>query len=190
MSTRTLRTLCCFLCLALAPCSGFLAQEGGDHDRDRDRGGAGGPGGRGGLGDQGGAGGPGAPKHPGHHEHDKGRTATAPRNALQFGPVGRWWDNRSVTQAIGLRREQQKRMDAIFDAHKPAILDSYKGFLKAQNDLATVNKDPQASKDRLFSAIDEVNQARSSLQKATSAMLLQIKQEMDPDQINKLEKLE
>ena len=42
MSTRTLRTLCCFLCLALAPCSGFLAQEGGDHDRDRDRGGAGG----------------------------------------------------------------------------------------------------------------------------------------------------
>jgi len=113
-----------------------------------------------------------------------------PRNALQFGPVGRWWDNRTVVQAIGLRREQQKRMDAIFDAHKPVILDSYKGFLKAQTDLTVVNKDPQANKDRLFAAIDAVNQARASLQKATSAMLLQIKQEMDPDQINKLEKIE
>jgi hypothetical protein len=167
-----------------------MAQDGGDHDRDHDRGGAGGSGGRGGLGDQGGPGSPGAPIHPRHHEHDKGRTAAAPRNTLQFGPVGRWWDNRSVVQAIGLRREQQKRMDAIFDSHKPAILDSYKVFLKAQTDLTAVNKDPQPNQDRLFSAIDAVNQARASLQKATSAMLLQIKQEMDPDQISKLEKIE
>jgi hypothetical protein len=190
MSTNTLRILCCFLCLAVAPWARSMAQEGGDHDRDRDRGGAGGSGGRGGLGDQGGPGGPGAPIHSRHHEHEKGRTASAPRNTLQFGPVGRWWDNRSVVQAIGLRREQQKRMDAIFDAHKPAILDSYKVFLKAQTDLTAVNKDPQPNKDRLFSAIDAVNQARASLQKATSAMLLQIKQEMDPDQISKLEKIE
>ena len=192
MSTNTLRILCCCLCLAVAPWTRCVAQDGGDHDRDRDRHGSpGGPGGRGGPGDPDGPGGPGGPNHPRHGEHEKGRNAIPPpRNALQFGPVGRWWDNRSVTQAIGLRREQQKRMDAIFDAHKPAILDSYKGFLKAQTDLATVNKDPQASKDRLFSAIDEVNQARSSLQKATSAMLLQIKKEMDPDQINKLEKIQ
>jgi hypothetical protein len=95
-----------------------------------------------------------------------------------------------VVQSIGLRREQQKRMDAIFDAHKPAILDTYKGFLKAQSTLNSVNKDPQADKDRVFAAIDAVNQARSSLQKATSAMLLQIRKEMDPDQVNKLEKIE
>jgi DNA-binding phage protein len=104
--------------------------------------------------------------------------------------VGRWWDDRSVVQAIGLRREQQRRMDAIFDANKPAILDSYKGFLKAQSNLAAVNKDPQGNKDTLFSAIDAVNQARSSLQKATSAMLLQIRKEMDPDQVSKLESIQ
>ena len=114
----------------------------------------------------------------------------APHNALQFGPVGRWWDDQSVVQSIGLRREQQKRMDAIFDANKPAILDSYKGFLKAQSNLTAVNKDPQANKDRVFAAIDAVNQARASLQKATSAMLLQIRKEMDPDQVNKLEKIQ
>ena len=185
MSTKDLRVLLCVLCLAVVPWGNFLAQEGGDRDRDRDRSGSrGGPGGPGSLGN------PGEPKHPHHTDREKGRNATAPpRNSLQFGPVGRWWDDRSVTQAIGLRREQQRRMDAIFDAHKPAILDSYKGFLKAQNNLASVNKDPQANKDRLFSAIDAVNQARASLQKATSAMLLQIRGEMAPDQIDKLEKI-
>ena len=185
MSTKTLRIVCCLLCLALAPCAKSPAQEGGDHDRDRPGAGGGGPGGLGAPG------GPSGTREPRHSEHSKGRNARPPqqRNALQFGPVGRWWDDRSVMQSIGLRREQQRRMDAIFDHHKPVILDSYKVFLKAQSDLTAANKDPQAGKDRLFSAIDAVNQARASLQKATSAMLLQIKQEMDPDQINKLEKI-
>src|SRR5215469_8185011 len=185
MSARTLRILCCFLCLALVPSGRLMAQEGGDHDRDRP-GASGGPGSPGGPG---GVGGPGAPRES-HHDHRKGRTAAPPRNALQFGPVGRWWDDRSVIQTIGLRREQQRRMDAIFDSNKPAILDTYKGFLKAQTNLAAVNKDPQASKETLFSAIDAVNQARASLQKATSAMLLQIRKEMDPDQVNKLESIQ
>jgi hypothetical protein len=78
-------------------------------------------------------------------------------------------------------------MDTIFDANKPAILDSYKTFLKAQSNLTAVNKDPQADKAKVFAAIDAVNEARSSLQKATSSMLLQIRQEMDPTQITKLE---
>jgi hypothetical protein len=182
MSTRTLRILCCLLCLALAPYAGSLAQEGGDHDRDHP-GAGGGPGGPGGLGS------PGGPRETRGSEHNKGGAVMAPQrnNALHFGPVGRWWDDKKVIQTLGLRREQQKRMDVIFDSNKPAILDSYKGFLKAQADLNAVNKNPQASKDQVFAAIDAVNQARASLQKATSAMLLQIRKEMDPSQVNKLE---
>ncbi len=184
MSKITLKILCFCFCLALIPSLNSLAQEGGDRDHDRP-GGPGSPGGPGGLS------GPAGPREPRHPEHrGKGRSTIVPHNALQFGPVGRWWDNRSVVQQIGLRREQQRRMDSIFDANKPAILDSYKGFLKAQSNLTTVNKDPKADKDQVFAAIDAVNQARSALQKATSAMLLQIRQQMDPDQVNKLEKVE
>jgi Spy/CpxP family protein refolding chaperone len=131
--------------------------------------------------------GPGAPRalhHP-RSAHDK--ISGQPRSPVQFGPVGRWWDDKTVVQAVGLRREQQRKMDTIFDANKPAILDSYKVFLKAQANLAAVNKDPQADKAKVFAAIDAVNEARGSLQKATSSMLLQIRQEMDPTQITKLE---
>ena len=94
MSTKTLRVLLCFLSLALVPGGNSLAQEGGDRDRDRDRSGSpGGPGGPGNLGN------PGGPKEPHHNNREKGRNTIAPpRNSLQFGPVGRWWDDRSVTQ--------------------------------------------------------------------------------------------
>ena len=183
-STKTLRILLCCICLALVPCARSLAQ-GGEGGGDRDH--PGGPGSPGGIGNPAGPGGPGAPRvlhHPGS-AHDK--VTGQPHNTLQFGPVGRWWDDKSVVQAIGLRHEQQKKMDTIFDANKPVILDSYKAFLRAQANLAAVNKDPQADKAKVFAAIDAVNEARSSLQKATSSMLLQIRQEMDPTQITKLE---
>jgi Spy/CpxP family protein refolding chaperone len=108
---------------------------------------------------------------------------------LQLGPVGRWWDDKTVVKTIGLRKEQQQKMDAIFNANKPTIVASYKAFLSEQSKLDSLNKDPNVDKARLFAAIDSVSQARASLQKATSQMLLQIRGEMDPDQISKLEKL-
>jgi hypothetical protein len=189
MSTKTLRILCCCICLALTPCVRSAGQgppQGGEGGEDRPRN----PGFPGGPTAPGGPAGPGGSRERHHTESARGKVTAPARNALQFGPVGRWWDNRSVVQAIGLRREQQRRMDSIFDENKPAILDSYKTFLKAQTNLSTVNKDPQADKDHVFAAIDAVNQARSSLQKATSAMLLQIRQQMEPDQIEKLEKVQ
>jgi Spy/CpxP family protein refolding chaperone len=112
------------------------------------------------------------------------------RTGLQFGPVGRWWDNKAVVQAIGLRRDQQKKMDEIFNSNKPAILSSYKSFLSEQSKLNAIGKESQTDKARLFAAIDAVNQARASLQKNTTQMLLQIRQQMDAAQITKLEKIQ
>ncbi len=187
-STKTLRILLCCICLALVPCARSLAQGGeGGGDRDHPGGPGGGPGGPGGIGNPAGPGGPSAPRALHHPRPGHDKVSGQPHNALQFGPAGRWWDDKTVVQAIGLRHEQQRRMDTIFDASKPAILDSYKAFLKAQANLTAVNKDPQADKAKVFAAIDAVNEARGSLQKTTSSMLLQIRQEMDPTQITKLE---
>jgi hypothetical protein len=194
MSKISLTLFCGAICLILGIGPWSIAQEGGG-DHDRPGGGSGNPV-RPGPGGPDGPNGPNGPNSPrGHHHHPDsahpdstpGKVIGQPRNALQLGPVGRWWDNKTVVQAVGLRKEQTKRMDTIFDANKPAILDSYKTFLKAQSNLASINKDPQANKEQVFAAIDAVNQARSSLQKSTSSMLLQIRHEMDPDQIKKLD---
>lgn len=187
MKTKTLRMMCLSICLLAVPGSELLAQ---------------GPPGGGGPG---GAGGPGRTTRPMREPDERnthgdrnsargerqapGRNAAPQKNALGFGPVGRWWDDKSVIQQIGLRKDQQKKMDAIFDANRSGILASYKTLQKAQANLAAINKDPKADKNAVFAAIDAVNNARSDLQKTTSAMLLQIRHEMDPAQITKLEQI-
>jgi Spy/CpxP family protein refolding chaperone len=117
-------------------------------------------------------------------------TSGAAHSSVQFGPVGRWWDDKSVVKSVGLSQDQQKKMDGIFDANKSAIVGSYKTFLSEQAKLEKINKDPHSDQATVFAAIDSVSKARAALQKATAQMLLQIKQQMDPSQISKLEKLQ
>jgi Spy/CpxP family protein refolding chaperone len=124
-----------------------------------------------------------------HSRSDAHSANNQARSSVQFGPVGRWWDNKSVVRSIGLSRDQQQRMDSIFDANKPAILSSYKTFLQEQSKLQALNKKKDVDQQQLFAAIDSVNQARATLQKATAQMLLQIKQQMAPEQVEKLEKI-
>jgi len=116
--------------------------------------------------------------------------SSAAAKSLESEPVGRWWDDRAVVKKIGLRKEQQKKMDAIFNANKPAILASYKDYLRKQSKLDSMSKHPQVDHERLIAAIDEVSQALASLQKVATQMLFQIRQQMDPNQIAKLERLQ
>lgn len=186
MRNKTLRILCLFVCFIGFAGITSLAQHG--HSQAGQQGGQNKPEGPEGPGWQGG--GPGSVHAPHRAERPRHAAEGPQRNALQFGPVGRWWDERSVVQQVGLSKDQQKRMDSIFDANKPAILTSYKVFLKAQSNLTALNKDTKADKSTVFAAIDAVNNARSDLQKATSAMLMQIRGEMTADQIGKLEKVQ
>lgn len=112
------------------------------------------------------------------------------KTGVQFGPVGRWWDDKSVIRSIGLTADQKRRMDAIFAASKPSILASYQSYLKEQAKLTSLSRNPQADQASTFAAIDAVNQARAALQKATAQMYLQIRQQMSSSQIQKLERME
>lgn len=141
-------------------------------------------------------GGPGAPGAPGNHggpppppPGGKSTQATA-TSGVQFGPVGRWWDDRSVVKTVGLSSDQKKKMDAIFDANKPAILAAYRDFLKQQAKLESVSKDPKADKSQTFAAIDAVSQARAALEKVVAQTYLQIRQQMTPEQVEQIEKLQ
>jgi len=116
-------------------------------------------------------------------------TSGSAHSNYQMGPAGRWWDDKSTMQAVGLRREQQQKMDELFNANKTAILESYKAFQTRQALLNKLSKDPRADQTSIFAAIDAVNQARASLQKSTTQVMLQIRQVLDAEQVDKLEKL-
>lgn len=106
-----------------------------------------------------------------------------------LGPPGRWWDDRNFAMSIGLSKDQQRKMDAIFNKNKPSLLDRYNNLQMEQSKLEALMNLPQPDKQRLFAQIDAVNQARAALEKVNTQMLLQIRQEMQPDQIARLDKL-
>ncbi len=104
-------------------------------------------------------------------------------------PPGRWWDDKSFAKSIGLRKEQQKKMDQVFSANRSAIMDSYNTLKKQQTQLDALTKQPKQDEARIFASIDAVAQARAALAKANAHMLLQVRQELDPEQVERLEKL-
>ena len=110
-------------------------------------------------------------------------------NGVKLGPTGRWWDERSMMQTMNISREQQRRMDSVFNANKPAIIETYKEWQAQQLKVDALSRDPNADKSQLFAAIDAVNQARAALQKANTQMLLQIREQLTKEQVGKLESL-
>ncbi len=192
------RTAAIGLCLALAAASPTLAQGRGGGGPP----GGGGPGG-GGMGPPGGGGmgGPQFPNsgpgpmgpNPGGNVPQPGQRGgpvadNAPRPGLQLGPPGRWWDDKSVVKSLKLRPDQQARMDAIFEQNRNALQSRLEGVQQAQAQMAAISKSPAPEESALFAQIDRVYQAQAELDKEYTHMLLQIRKEMDSDQIKRLEK--
>jgi Spy/CpxP family protein refolding chaperone len=118
-----------------------------------------------------------------------GNTVSTVRGGLQLGPPGRWWDDKNFARSLNLRKEQQTRMDSAFNANKAAILESYKVLQDQEAKLEAATRESKLDEAKIFAAIDGVNQARSALQKANAHMLLQVRAEMDPEQVQTMEKI-
>lgn len=193
------RTTVIGVCLALAAASPALAQGRGGGGPPP---GGGGPGG-GGMGGPGGGGMGGPPQFPNGGQGPMGPGSTGnvpqpgqrgqaeeppPRPGLQLGPPGRWWDDNSMVKNLKLRPDQQARMDAIFEQNRSVLLSRLEGVQQVEAQMEELSKSPVPDESALFAQIDRVGQARADLDKATTHMLLQIRKEMDADQIKRLEK--
>jgi Spy/CpxP family protein refolding chaperone len=111
-----------------------------------------------------------------------------PRPSLELAPPGRWWDDKSTIKSLKLRPDQQARMDVIFDQNRNVLVSRLEGVQQAEAQMEEISRSPLPDEAALFTQIDRVAQARSELEKATTHMLLQIRKEMDADQIKRLEK--
>jgi Spy/CpxP family protein refolding chaperone len=110
------------------------------------------------------------------------------RPGFQFGPPGRWWDDPGFAKGLKLRPEQQTRMDAIFEQNRAALSARLQNLQQAESQMQAIATSPEPDESALFAQIDRISQARADLEKANTHMLLQIRREMDPGQIARLEK--
>jgi len=114
-------------------------------------------------------------------------TGSIMRGGLQLAPPGRWWDDKGFAKSLGLRPEQKKKMDEIFNANKGSIFERFQALQHQEDQLDAATRAPQLDEARIFAAIDEVAQSRAALEKANAHMLLLIRAEMDQKQTERLE---
>jgi Spy/CpxP family protein refolding chaperone len=104
-----------------------------------------------------------------------------------MGLPGRWWDDGHTAKSIGLTSDQQKRMDSIFESGKPAILQRFTALQQQQQNLNGMPNKDLSDEDKVYTAIDQVTQARTDLEKTTSQVFTQIRGELTDSQRARLD---
>jgi Spy/CpxP family protein refolding chaperone len=101
-------------------------------------------------------------------------------------PDGKWWKRPRIADQIGLTAEQSERIEKIFRASRPHLIDLKADLEKKQLGLQTALDDKAADRRDVEKRIDDVENARKDLQKARAMMILDMKQVLNPEQWNKL----
>lgn len=118
---------------------------------------------------------------------DSAGTVSTMRGGLQLGPPGRWWDDTHFAKQLKLRSDQQRHMDSLFEENRLHLLRRLETLQVEQNRMEALTHAKTPDEPGLFAQIDRVAQARAELEKGYTHLLLQIRNEMDPDQIGRLE---
>jgi Spy/CpxP family protein refolding chaperone len=115
-------------------------------------------------------------------------TPTSIRVEPQLGPPSRWWDDKKTIKHLGLRNDQQHRMDDIFETNRPQLAALLGNLQREESRLISLPSGDLQDEAKIFAAIDRVSQARADLEKAHAHILLQIRQQMDPQQLAMLDR--
>ena len=125
---------------------------------------------------------------PGDVPSDMNRNSAArAHGGLQVGPPGRWWDDKHFAKQLKLSEDQQRHMDAIFEQNRPTLLKRDEGLQQEEQRMEELTHAKTLDEGALFAQIDRIEQARADLGKATLHYQVQIRNELDQDQISKLE---
>jgi Spy/CpxP family protein refolding chaperone len=99
----------------------------------------------------------------------------------------RWWDDKHYAKTLHLRPEQKKRMDGLFDENRANLVSRYQALEHEESTMEILSHAQTLDESALFAQIDRVAQARADLEKATTHVMLEVRKEMDADQITRLD---
>jgi Spy/CpxP family protein refolding chaperone len=108
---------------------------------------------------------------------------------LLFVPAGRWWNDQHFIQTVGLKAEQQRRMDAIFAENRETLSRLYKNFMHEQTLLEKMASGKNLDEEQIFQQIDRMNLARAELEKANAHMQLELRKGLTAEQASRLDDL-
>jgi Spy/CpxP family protein refolding chaperone len=109
-------------------------------------------------------------------------------NGPMFAPSLRFWDDKKTVKNLNLRPDQQKRMDDLFNSSKDNLVSLYDNLQREQQRYNAMSREDMQDESKVFAQIDRVSQARADLEKARAHLFLQIRKEMDPSQLEELDR--
>jgi len=114
-----------------------------------------------------------------------GRT-NDPVAALQVAP-GTWWNNSEMVTRLNLTKDQQKKMDDIFQQFRLTLIDLNASLSKEELIMDPLIAAERLDEVKILAQIDRIAQARAELEKANSRMLLAIRQSLTMEQWAKIQ---
>ncbi len=102
------------------------------------------------------------------------------------GPPGRWWRDPDFAKLLALTLDQQTRMDQVFQANRPRLIDLSGAVQKEELAMQPLVDAEPPNEALVLAQIDRVAQARAELEKANARMLLGLRGVLTPDQWQKL----
>ena len=117
----------------------------------------------------------------------RGNNASNPSPVAHLGLSGRWWDERKTIKSLNLRDDQKQRMDEVFASNKGSLVTLLGNLKHEENALSSMSKQDRQDETKVFAAINRVETARGELAKEIAHVQLQIRQQLDPDQVIKLD---
>jgi periplasmic protein CpxP/Spy len=107
--------------------------------------------------------------------------------SLGPGPAGRWWNDPTMVQKLGLSDDQRKNMDDILLQHRSQLIDMRATVEKAELGMEPLMNADSPNEQQILSQIDRIAQARAELEKANARFLLAIRSKLTPDQYRQLQ---
>ena len=116
------------------------------------------------------------------NEYYKALAATQVPSKSLTGLTGMWWRNPQYVSVLGLTAEQQKKMDAVFQASRVNLIDLKATLDKEEAILEPLLEAEQLDEAKALTQIDRVANARAELEKGNARMLLGFRQVLTAEQ--------
>ena len=125
-----------------------------------------------------------------------GGRGAAPGVATPFGVQPRiferftaaWWTNANTVALLGLTDDQKSRIEKVYDSHKQNIATDSELLGKQEAQLTTLLATDPVDHNAVLGQIDRVAQARADLERANSAMTLEMREVLTAAQWTELQK--
>jgi Spy/CpxP family protein refolding chaperone len=101
-------------------------------------------------------------------------------------PGGRWWNDTSIQQNLGLSPEQAGQIKAVYGNHRNQMVDLKGELRKRQMEFEDLLAANPVDKAALAKKIDEVTAARTSLDRERLGTLVEVRSVLSAEQYGKL----